>query len=850
MSVYTKSKTSASKLATTEVDTAVEGSFKVGLAEGADRLVLDYLTSLYANPETAVVRELFTNASDASRKTKKPITISIDESASTYNADNPENSTSYKFVITDYGCGMSKKEMEKNYITYASSSKIDNYNVQGSFGLGSKSPASLVPSYVVTSNNGKEENTYKVARTEQGIYAVPGTIKNKSDHSFTTVEVDGLSHKQAQAMAQYVADFILPFSQHAVEAYDCFGLYASGKKRSFNHAKISLFKGFNTTVYSKNLRKDVLVAFRGAVPKSAWLVRINDIVYPLFKQEYDASFNVVIDIEPGYFAFAPSREELPSGDKLEHIKEIIKSPADFKNEVKFVKESGLFEQDEILSFYRREAFTNFESNRGLLDVFGDKMYLVRKIMNAIENDTPITWDTDNIKIRRFWKRGEYKKFEVDELTPESLLDCVQKMVEIVKEDYALPIIGKKSSTRISPTTCHSEVKVINGVKFNKNTNEPILHSSEYKVNGISKRLNEMCSTWECSMRQSFLVLLKGDTQITEELKFLLSFLNYSLTRNMDAYSNSHTSGSHIFTDVLTYQEVYPKARRSAARKPRVSTEDKMITLAEISDTGYFGPDMTGRAGDVIAKNSIFLTKAISGELFPLISFITGKKVYRLRDRSRAIHNYLTKQGGIVININIGKRRTLQLNELDTAVDEFGPGADSKEFRDLINSNKIFKYGYISSNGTGEISSRINSGELEDYLAENEPETYKEILYAALKRDDSFCGKELTEFAAFKPKRDWSSILGYRISGGYATAAHNSLINNERSQFCREILDELFDIDALIKHSYEFWALERLQALTSDIDYCNFEVKNLDYYARDMKGSLMRYMGCEILRDVL
>lgn len=385
MSVYTKSKTSVSNLKTVELDTENKDSFKVGVAEGAEDLVIDYITNLYANPETAVVRELFTNASDASDK-GDPIKIKFEQTNKDETDKNPGVAGVYKFTILDNGCGMSKEELKQHYITYASSNKVTDYEAVGSFGLGAKSPMALVPSYMATSNNGKEENSYKVARTKHGIYAVPTTPEEMSDHSFTKVEVDGLNRNQAEKMAEYVNNFIVPFSQHAVEVDNGCLNYTPTK---FEKVELPLLESFTTTLYSKKPKKDLFVAFRGMVPKSAWLVRINDIVYPLFKQEYTSSFNVVIDIEPGYFAFAPSREELPSGEKLDHIKEIINQQCPFEKEVKFIENSGLFTTDEIADIYKREAFANFDTVRSAISIFGDKMYSIRHALDAILFNKPI-----------------------------------------------------------------------------------------------------------------------------------------------------------------------------------------------------------------------------------------------------------------------------------------------------------------------------------------------------------------------------------------------------------------------------------------------------------------------------
>lgn len=113
---------------------------------------------------------------------------------------------------------MSADELKNNYITYANSSKVDDYDVVGSFGLGSKSPMAIVPKYTVESFNGKEQNIATVARTNNGIFANIEKVDEVSDHSFTRVSFGGINYDTVKKMHLYIRENICRFSKQPVHS--------------------------------------------------------------------------------------------------------------------------------------------------------------------------------------------------------------------------------------------------------------------------------------------------------------------------------------------------------------------------------------------------------------------------------------------------------------------------------------------------------------------------------------------------------------------------------------------------------------------------------------------------------
>lgn len=102
----------------------------------------DTLSSrLYSNPILAVVRELSTNANDAHIEAgvDKPFQLHIPTEIEPF------------FYIRDYGNGIPEDLIYNIYTTFFMSTKTEDENQTGYFGLGSKSPYALIDKYTVTS---------------------------------------------------------------------------------------------------------------------------------------------------------------------------------------------------------------------------------------------------------------------------------------------------------------------------------------------------------------------------------------------------------------------------------------------------------------------------------------------------------------------------------------------------------------------------------------------------------------------------------------------------------------------------------------------------------------------------
>lgn len=115
--------------------------------------------NLYTEGYAATLRELSTNALDSHVEagTTEPIQITLPSSL-----DN-------NFVVQDFGTGMSEDIIRNVYQRYGASTKRDNLNVVGAFGLGAKVPLTITDTYTLETVRDGRKLLVVVSRGESGV---------------------------------------------------------------------------------------------------------------------------------------------------------------------------------------------------------------------------------------------------------------------------------------------------------------------------------------------------------------------------------------------------------------------------------------------------------------------------------------------------------------------------------------------------------------------------------------------------------------------------------------------------------------------------------------------------------
>ena len=587
MSIYTKSKTTTSNLSVVD-DFDYEDSFKVGIRSGAENIIIDYLTNLYANPATACVRELFTNASDASGD-DTPVVIDI-----AYNADN-----TYTFTITDYGCGMSAKQLKENYVTYAASTKVDEFDSIGSFGLGSKSPMALVPSYEVTSNNGHEENTVTVSRTKNGIYAKISPCESVSERSFTKVCVPGIDFYTASRMSSFVSVKLVPFSKQPIMFSSCFDTETTYYEQVF----IDNFAGYDFTMFTEE-KQEALNLYRfkkyGA-DKFTVLARINNIVYTIQKSEDTNGAVIVVDIEPGYFAFAPSRETLPSGQKLEHIKKII---SEARTDDAWLMDTykdldladNLIEDFAKMCFYRKDtsSLKNMLSSNSIGE---DETSLIQSLLDVIDeaNDCQSETLPKGVEFNIFAKRGRAKVSDITSacggfkwLTKHITLALSANAKKAHISNDGISYLGNDKSDFLITTNIVLNPK--------RNRNNEVVVPTNMRVNAARKTILDMIAPISYYRRDNITsyvvnIYIDNGAKLPEYAKKYLEYANIKREDNIVVISKANS---------FDYKDLVVESKANTQKKPVVGAEERFYTFhiynngQEIHPTGVLGIDVADK----------------------------------------------------------------------------------------------------------------------------------------------------------------------------------------------------------------------------------------------------------------
>ena len=668
MSIYTKSKTTVSNLNTVDgFDN--EDSFRVGIAQGAENLIIDYLTNLYSNPATAVVRELFTNACDATGQSEDGnISIKLTES------DNEE----YTFSIMDFGCGMSAKELKENYVTYASSTKTSDFNSVGSFGLGSKSPMAIVPSYTVESCNGKEHNKCVVARTKNGVF---GKIENlaKEDGTvinmrFTKVSFSGVSKYHATKMDSYIRNIIVPFSNIKV-SYDSEFLSSDGlenlKNREYNCVVKIPHETRNITLYTNN-PKDFYYLINGK--KFNHRVRINNITYPVYNSNVadGQTATMVIDVEPGFFAFNPSREELPAGSKLDYIKSIFdgKLFENYEDVIRFIIDNGVFSASECYEYEnRRNFFKSINDFSCFKGVSATKIKIAEDIAKWHSKDAIYEKlnEVEGIHVVSYTNRNSYKKTSV-------------------KEEHELGFIADvfKACTRMRSEKLRVDTLdtiktfVVEGVKKGKKSgiiNIPV----QYRLRNVSEEMYHDSSSY---LRYVYLFVEDG-AKVPAFLKRGLEYCGIS-------------DYEFIPAEYLKADYDKPKSANGRTPRARVSAEDRDIRCLNIIENCEYKHAKLSEFESVFGgkdETIVAYDRTINGDSFTIkfVEAITGKKVVIIDDMAKCTRKHLDNIGYTIFQAKANKRNLYVSWPKTESIDYYYPEICSEDFKSFFNT--VFDRGY-------------------------------------------------------------------------------------------------------------------------------------------------------------
>lgn len=329
---------------TTHVVMSANKSLAVSMVDSPE--IMHLLSgALYKNPAFAMIREVLCNAQDAHIEAgipETPFQISITES---------------RLIVRDFGKGIPHDLIAEIYGTYGKSTKKQDANQTGGFGLGSKSPWSFTDVFGVTSFCGGTKTIYRMVKADPenegkpGIYPILQTpteetglevsIPLGSVNTHTLIMYIKTVVAFGEMFAEYQGNLLsrIPFSKSKHGYTFVSGHYLSGYYHDWNTVNIK----YGSVVYPVSSHE----SYNGVLENIKQAFRVGS-QYSKRGQAF-----LVLEAEPNSLSVSPSRDNLTLENKT--IKAVKKLLEDFLN--KFLKKDNCY--DGAVKHYVRNNISNY-----------------------------------------------------------------------------------------------------------------------------------------------------------------------------------------------------------------------------------------------------------------------------------------------------------------------------------------------------------------------------------------------------------------------------------------------------------------------------------------------------------
>lgn len=302
--------------------------------------------SLYSNPKLAVIREILCNAWDAQIEsgTNKVVDITI---------------TNDSISIRDYGKGIPKEKMGEIYGIYGGSTKQNQDNQTGGFGLGCKAPFALVDNFEVTSYSNGVKTIYqlnKASISTDGKPAIIPILSHPTDESGLEVKLQA-DFSTIATLHEYATELIrlnnIPTNINGSLVENLI---------PFDHFLLTpdTFSIFNTNIHVKYGNVFYPIPCEPEIEEE--YQKVDDI-----RKKFHYWSKLILKAEPNSLAISPSRESLHLCDKtLNTLKKLLR---DFINQFKDIdidvykyinkKNEEIIEETQNVFFKLPNLRTNF-----------------------------------------------------------------------------------------------------------------------------------------------------------------------------------------------------------------------------------------------------------------------------------------------------------------------------------------------------------------------------------------------------------------------------------------------------------------------------------------------------------
>ena len=322
----------------------------MGIADATS--IYAMLSDLSAQPGAYVMRETWSNAYDATRRAGKPylpVEIQIDEHISDETIAGKLDLASDALPhirITDHGCGMTQDDIRNLFLQYGGSDKRDEVESVGSKGLGSKAPLAIADTFVVTTTKDGMTTTAVIEKRAGAANTAHVTTKFTGAENGTCVDIpvdktDVL--RQARGMANDIVRYVtdVPVNLNGQESKHTLPETVGHSNAGYVYIgqievstedgpmPLRVWERDDTKRYNHRFTNS---SFPHLGRPDAWelYVLIAGVMYPMSTSRHSSEPLVIVEVEPGWLDFTPSRDEIKENKaKRELIEQIQKNWPNF-----------------------------------------------------------------------------------------------------------------------------------------------------------------------------------------------------------------------------------------------------------------------------------------------------------------------------------------------------------------------------------------------------------------------------------------------------------------------------------------------------------------------------------------
>lgn len=318
-------------------------------------LIMDMLAKNYNNPLPSAIREYVSNGIDVHKEQNidKPVKLTL------------PNNFSDEIIIEDFGCGLSLDEIINIYANFGSSTKRDDDEQIGGFGIGSKSGLAISNMITVTSVKNGLKNIFTLVRDDNGISTIILKENEKTnDEPGTTVQIP------FRPLEEYEKEEIAA----ELNGWSKKDIIVSGNNSIYNDCRIpDIGKKFNNgyiipqKYHNETNTKDRYNAIIGGVLYPLDIRKIENVMnseernllrHFAFERNGKSNIVITIPIEDAYVSY--SRESIDENDKMlktckkymigilnelkEHVEKEIESKQDIYQVIRTLDEYHLYDK--------------------------------------------------------------------------------------------------------------------------------------------------------------------------------------------------------------------------------------------------------------------------------------------------------------------------------------------------------------------------------------------------------------------------------------------------------------------------------------------------------------------------